>query len=118
MQCRFHEILGDIVKMAMEANEYIDKQAPWTLKKQDPALMGAVLYYLAEGIRCLAIFLQPFMPGATAKILDQLAVPMDQRGFESAYHLGFEGGAMSPSALKPGTSLPAPEPVFPRIADE
>ena len=116
--CRFNEILSNIVQMAMDANEYIDRQAPWTLKKQNPDLMNAVLYYIAEGIRCIAIYLQPFMPIAAAKILDQLAVPTEHRSFESAQHLEFtKNGGLPDSALKSGTLLPAPVPVFPRIED-
>ena len=36
--------------------------------------MATVLYMLAETIRQLAILIQPFMPDASARILDQLAV--------------------------------------------
>lgn len=53
--------------------------------------------------------LQPFTPGAAAKLLDQLAVPADQRLFK---HLTAE------YALKPGTPLPKPEGVFPRLMTE
>ncbi len=38
----------------------------------DPARMGTVLYTLAETIRHLAILVQPFVPDAAAKLLDQL----------------------------------------------
>ncbi len=95
--------------MAGAANEYIDKEAPWKLKKEDPARMNAVLYYLAESIRCIAIMLQPFTPDAAAKLLDQLAVPENQRLFK---HLAPE------YALIPGTELPKPEGVFPRLMVE
>jgi methionyl-tRNA synthetase len=95
--------------MSSTANEYIDKEAPWTLKKTDLGRMNAVLYYLAESIRCIAIMLQPFTPDAAAKLLDQLAVPMDERLF---LHL-------TPQfALKAGTALPKPEGVFPRLVAE
>jgi len=68
-----------------------------------------VLYYLAESIRCIAIMLQPFTPGAAEKLLDQLAVPKDQRLFK---HLTAD------YALTPGTALPKPEGVFPRLMVE
>ena len=105
-RCKFGEVIGAILEMARTANEYIDKEAPWTLKKTDPARMGTVLYYLAESIRCIAIMLQPFTPDASAKLLDQLAVPENERLFK---HLTAE------FALKPGTALPKPEGVFPRL---
>jgi methionyl-tRNA synthetase len=71
--------------------------------------MATVLYVLAETVRHLAILAQPIMPHATAKMLDQLAVPADARTFAA---LGEKG------ALKPGTPLPKPEGVFPRYVEE
>ncbi len=108
-RCKFGEVMGAILAMASAANEYIDREAPWTLKKTDPERMHTVLYYLAESIRCIALMLQPFTPNAAAKLLDQLAVPADQRLF---MHLTAE------YALKPGTPLPKPEGVFPRLVAE
>lgn len=108
-RCKFGEVIGSILAMASAANEYIDREAPWTLKKTDPERMQAVLYYLAESIRCIALMLQPFTPDAAAKLLDQLAVPSDQRLFK---HLTPE------FALKPRTPLPKPEGVFPRLMAE
>lgn len=109
MRCKFNEVTGAILAMASSANEYIDREAPWTLKKENPARMNAVLYYLAEAIRCIAVMLQPFTPGASAKLLDQLAVPKDERLFK---HLTAD------YALKPGTLMPKPEGVFPRLMTE
>src|SRR5262249_50725113 len=80
-KCEFHKILEKIVEAANHANIYIDAQAPWDLKKTNPARMEAVLYNLCEQIRKIAIVLQPFMPGSAEKILDQLSVPKDQRDF-------------------------------------
>ncbi|HEY8190547.1 MAG TPA: methionine--tRNA ligase, partial [Micavibrio sp.] len=106
---RFHKALDEIWNVVVAANGYIDAQAPWTLKKTDPARMETVLYALAEVIRCLGLIVQPFVPDSAAKMLDQLAVPADRRGFESlnAEHM-----------LKPGTKLPPPQGVFPRIVEE
>jgi methionyl-tRNA synthetase len=92
-----------------EANRYVDAQAPWTLRKTDPARMATVLYVLAETIRHLAILIQPVMPQAAAKLLDQLGLGASERGFD---RLGPAG------ALKPGTPLPKPEGVFPRYVDD
>ncbi len=108
-RCKFGEVIGAILHMASTANEYIDKEAPWTLKKTDIMRMNSVLYYLAESIRCIAIMLQPFTPDAAAKLLDQLSVPADKRLFK---HLTPE------FALIPGTPLPKPEGVFPRLMAE
>src|SRR5262249_31214303 len=81
-QCKFNDILADIIAIASEANNYIDTKAPWKQKKVDERLMQATLYYLLESIRCIAIMIQPFMPDSASKILDQLAVPADKRSFQ------------------------------------
>jgi methionyl-tRNA synthetase len=92
------------------ANRYVDAQAPWALRKADPERMATVLYVLAETIRRLALVTQAFMPEASARILDQLAVPEEARTLAS-----FEDIA---AALQPGAALPPPSGVFPRFAEQ
>jgi methionyl-tRNA synthetase len=91
------------------ANRYVDEQAPWKLKKTDPARLGQVLYNLVETIRHVAILAQPFTPQAAAKLLDQLAVPDD---FEHRRFLALEA-----HPLEPGAQLPKPVGVFPRYVE-
>ena len=102
----FHHALDAIWDVVGAANRYVDVQAPWTLRKTDPARMATVLYVLAETIRRLAIIVQPVMPDTMAKLLDQLAVPADTRDF-----------AAFDTALTPGTKLPAPTGLFPRYVE-
>ena len=104
----FHQALAEIWDVVGRANRYVDEQAPWALKKTDPARMATVLYVLAETVRHLAILVQPVTPGAAGRMLDQLAVAADARAFD---RLGPAG------ALVPGTALPAPQPVFPRFVE-
>jgi methionyl-tRNA synthetase len=102
----FHEALEVIWTVVRAANAYVDKQAPWILRKEDPVRMGTVLYVLTDVIRLLALVMQPFTPHACEDILDQLAIPFDSRNFE----------AFSPGhAPVPGEDLPKPEPVFQRL---
>lgn len=105
----FHKALDAIWDVIGDGNRYVDEQAPWTLKKTDPARMETVLYVLAEVLRCVAILVQPFMPDSMAKLLDQLAVPEENRSFLS---LGKD------KALQAGASLPAPAGIFPRFVEE
>jgi len=88
------------------ANQYIDTEAPWMLRKADPERMNTVLYILCELLRHVGIVLQPFMPNAMAKLLDQLAVPAEARNF-----------AQIDRKLVPGTKLPSPEAIFPRYVE-
>jgi len=104
----FHEVLRTIWTLISSADIYIDTNAPWALKKTDTERMGTVLYVLAETLRAVAIVLQPFMPETMGRLLDQLAVAADKRDFAA---LG-EG-----SHLVPGTHLPPPQGLFPRIVE-
>ncbi len=105
----FHRVLDGLWRVIGDANRYTDEQAPWALKKTDPERMNTVLYVLAEVIRHLSILTQPFMPDSTEKLLDQLSVATSARCFA---YLGPD------YALAAGTSLPEPEGVFPRYAEE
>ena len=100
-----HKVLASIITVVSEADRYFAGQEPWALKKTDPARMATVLYVTADVVRQVAILLQPFMPGSSAKLLDLVAVPEDQRSFA---FLGKAGRLVS------GTPLEAPKPVFPR----
>ncbi|MGF1475198.1 MAG: methionine--tRNA ligase [Geminicoccaceae bacterium] len=104
-----HRALEQVWEVVGDANRYVDAQAPWALKKSDPERMATVLYVLAETIRRLAILTQPFVPDASAKLLDLLAVDAKDRSFAALD----DGGS-----LVPGTSLPKPEGVFPRFVKE
>lgn len=108
-QQKFNRALEAIWSVVDKANLYIDVQAPWSLKKTDTVRMATVLYVLTETIRCLALAVQPVMPVSAAKLLDQLAIPADQRGFDS----------LSASAsLKAGTVIPQPQGIFPRLSED
>jgi methionyl-tRNA synthetase len=105
-QQAFHKAIESIWNIVGEANRYVDGQAPWALRKSDPARMATVLYVLIEAIRRIGILVQPVMPKSGAKILDLVAVAPDARDF-----------AALDQRLAPGTALPPPAPVFPRYVD-
>jgi len=105
---QLHQVLNAIWAVVADSNRYFAAQAPWDLRKSDPARMATVLWTTAEVTRQIAILTQPFMPKSAAKLLDQLAVPEGARSFAV---LG-AGGRMVP-----GTTLPAPQPVFPRYVE-
>jgi len=106
IECQaLHKVAEQIWHIIGSANRYIDEQKPWSLKAEDPDRMGTILYVLSETIRQIAILTQPLVPEASARILDQLAIPDNQRTFA---HLE--------TALVPGVRLPTPEGVFPRWA--
>ena len=103
----FGDALEDVWKVIRAGNGYIDRQAPWALKKTDLVRMGQVLRVLADVLRAVATVLQPVMPGSMGRMLDQLGVPSDARDLAA---LG--------TGLAEGTVLPAPQGVFPRFVEE
>ena len=109
-----HDAIEEIWKAVREANRFVDTMAPWALRKSDPARMNSVLYVLAETIRHIAILTLPVMPASSARMLDQLAVPEDQRSFA---HLNTDR-IRGKYSLVPGTALPKPEGVFPRFVED
>jgi methionyl-tRNA synthetase len=103
-----HQVLNHVWTVVADANRYFAAEAPWALAKTDPARQATVLYVTAEVIRQVAILAQPFVPEAAAKLLDLLAVPMDERDF---MQLGGD------HRLASGARLPAPVGVFPRYVE-
>ncbi len=102
---KYLEAVWDVVA---EANRYFAGEAPWALKKTDPARMGSVLYVTAEIVRQAGILAQAAMPGSCMRMLDQLALTADERFFAA---LGAGG------RLKPGAQLGLLAPVFPRYIE-
>jgi methionyl-tRNA synthetase len=99
----FGDALEEVWKVIRAANGYIDRQAPWALRKTDPARMAAVLRVLADAQRVIATVLQPFMPASMARMLDQLGVPETARALSDLA-----------TPLPGGIALPPPTGVFPR----
>ena len=105
---QIHQALNAIWAVVAEANRYFAGEAPWVLAKTDPARQKTVLYVTAEVVRQIAILAQPAMPAASARMLDILGIPADERNF------ALLGGHVR---IKPGTTLPPPVPVFPRYVE-
>lgn len=103
-----HLYLNAVWAVVADANRYFAAQAPWALRKTDPARMATVLWVTAELIRELGILVQPVMPESAAKLLDLVGVPEAERGFEQL------GAA---ARLPAGRALPTPVGVFPRYVE-
>lgn len=91
-------------------NRYVDEQAPWALRKSDPARMKAVLLTLLIAIRDLALAIQPVVPAKAAAVLDMIGVPPDARDFAA----GGDDGWLAAQAAA-GHRIAPPSPVFPRL---
>lgn len=102
-----HKALDALMAMVAAANGYFAENAPWALAKTDVARMAEVLAATLDATRRIVILAQPFMPGSTAQLLDQLGVAADVRDFN-----GFN------VPVEAGVELPPPAGVFPRITLE
>ena len=100
---RLHRGLEAVMTMVALANGYFADAAPWELRTADPERMALVLATTVEAVRRIALLAQPVLPGATARLLDQLGVAPGARTFASM---------ALPVAER--TLLPAPAGVFPR----
>lgn len=114
----FQQAMSDLApSVAIEAwmravfacNAYIDAQAPWALRKTDPARMEAVLATLYDAIASLAIMIQPVIPASATALLDQMGVAAARRGYDvigTDWYTQLRGS---------GFALSAPKPLFPRL---
>ncbi len=66
--------IDEIFNVLRSSNKYIDETTPWVLAKDENAKdkLETVLYNLLEAIRVCAVFLKPFLPSTSDKILFQL----------------------------------------------
>jgi methionyl-tRNA synthetase len=101
---QFHAALEAIFAAIRAANVHITEQAPWALKKTDPARGVAVLRGLHDALRVIATVLTPFMPTSMAAMLDQLGVPEEARNL-----------AALATPLPGGLALPPPAPLFRKL---
>ncbi|MGE4323897.1 MAG: methionine--tRNA ligase [Sphingobium sp.] len=97
------------LRAAFACNQYIDAQAPWTLRKTDPARMETVLATLYVAIAQLAVGILPVIPASATALLDHMGVPPDQRTYAAIGENWY--GPLAES----GFVLAAPRPLFPRL---
>jgi methionyl-tRNA synthetase len=85
-------------------NRYVEERAPWTLAKDESSAhdLNVVLASLAEAVRVISVLLAPYIPKATATLLQALGAPA----------LSLDGAVF---AEKGSGSLIEPlEPLFPK----
>lgn len=66
--------IDEIFEVLRRSNKYIDETTPWSLAKEESKKnrLETVLYNLIEAIRVCAVFLEPFLPETSEKILNQI----------------------------------------------
>jgi len=66
-----HHALDEVFNFVRACNAYINEKEPWKLEGKE---LGNVLYNLLEGLRIIAILIEPFIPETSEKINKQLGV--------------------------------------------
>jgi methionyl-tRNA synthetase len=105
----FNEALAAIWDFIHSVNRYVDVSTPWALAK-DPAReadLDRVLYNSLEGLRVIAVFISPFMPGTAAQIWERVGTggPLSEARLPAAAEWG---------GLTPGGATSRGEGLFPR----
>lgn len=93
------------MRAVFACNQYVDAQAPWTLRKTDPERMEAVLRTLLLAIRDLAIAIRPVIPASSDRMLDLLGVDPGARSYAD----------LAGRDWIDGVTLGTPTPIFPRL---
>ena len=106
----FSDGLDAWMRAVFACNQYVDEQAPWTLKKTDEARMKTVLLTLFKQIRSLAIAVRPVVPTAADALLDQMGIPVTERDYAA---LG--NGAWFDALVGSSFAIDKPSGVFPRL---
>jgi len=110
-QFKYGACLDVIWSVIGAANKFIDKEAPWVLKKENKLKeLTEVMVSLCEVLRLVAQAISPFMPEAAIKIWQQLGLK-DSPVHESFYKVPwnyFDQDTMTQKA----------DPVFPRRETE
>ena len=101
--CRFRSALQSAMRLAQSTNRYLDSKAPWQAVKTDKADAARTIWTSMTVVNCLKTALYPFMPGSSEKVHTMLGL---DGSVES------EGWSWDPDALRPGSPLPRPKPLF------
>jgi methionyl-tRNA synthetase len=109
------DAINSIWTLVDELNNYITVQEPWVLAKSEETRerLGTVLYVCSEGLRALAVLLNPIIPKATGKLWSAVT-----GGSLGALDDALLASAGEWGVLSAGTKISDLEPLFPRIETE
>ena len=98
--------LKSVFELISETNSYIDKQAPWMLKKNNIQRMNVVLFITLNIIRTSSLMLIPVIPTSANKVLDFLNIDQSERNFKNI------------KIILKDIKIVNPKPIFPRIESD
>ena len=76
-QAEITQALDRIWQRVRRLNRYVEERAPWQLAKDEAKAgeLDTTLRSLAEGLRVVGVYLHPYMPESTTKLLTALGTP-------------------------------------------
>ncbi len=105
-ELKFNQALEEVLQFVRLLNRYVNERAPWKIK--DPQDLDLVLYTAVDGLRTVAVLLEPAMPVKMAELRAALGL-----GELSVADVEGWGG------LPDGHQLPAEAPIlFPKVENE
>ncbi len=108
-----HEAIAKVWTLVDELNNYITVQAPWALAKDeaDRDRLATVLYTTAEGLRLLAVLLNPIVPKAAQKLWVSIGTSLGELSEQRIQQADW-------GLLPAGTKLGELEVLFPRVEEQ
>jgi methionyl-tRNA synthetase len=106
----FSDGLEHWMRAVFACNQYVDEQAPWTLRKTDPERMAAVLMVLFRCVRDLAIAVRAVVPTSIDDLLGQMGIGPDERDYGA-----LRDNSWFTSLVSSGFRIAQPTGVFPRL---
>ena len=113
-QVAIHDAIASTWTLVDALNNYITVQEPWALAKDEAKRerLATVLYTCVEGLRVLAVLLNPITPKATAKLWAAMGGSLGELASQPLAAAGEWG------QLAAGAQLGELEPLFPRIEQD
>lgn len=126
---RLRAALGEAMRLAGEANKYLDKAAPWFEIKTDKGAAAKSIFTALRVIDSLKLFFAPILPFSSERLHTYLgyAQPLFGEQFTETiqdelgehvvlrYRPKAAGRLWQPSQLQPGQPLTRPEPLFRKL---
>jgi methionyl-tRNA synthetase len=100
-----------VVANASVANVFVDRMAPWALRKEDPAKAASALNTLCEWLNWQARWMAPFMPTKAQELWEMLG--HSGQVADEAWPGTPEAGSWR--GLTAGADLGTPAALFPRL---
>ena len=110
---RFRRAAEQLVANASVANVFVDRTAPWALRKTDPALAASTLNTACEWLSWLARWMAPMMPNKAQELWRMLG----QEGLVADQRWPGIPAAGTWRSLRGGTKLGGVTGLFPKIDD-